>query len=433
MNGNPESSMSIKLKNPISRRSILRAAGVSLALPMLDCLAPRLARGEVAKVQSPRRMVTVCASLGLHSPYLFPQETGRDYKMTPYLEMLKDHRDKFTLFSGLSHPDQSGANGHSSEQTWLTAAAHPGLAGFRNTISIDQLIAEKIGLETRLPSLVLGTNYTSQSYTRSGVMVPAEAKPSRVFAKLFLEGTPAEVQAQIRKLREGRSIMDTVQAQAKSFGARASAADRDKLDEYFTSVREMEQRLQKAEEWAKKPKPKVDAKPPTDIANDSDLIGRMKLVFELIPLALQTDSTRVVTVLVQGRNDVPPVQGVSIDHHNLSHHGQDPEKINQLKLIELEEIKAVNKLLTDLKVKRDASGPLIDNTMVLFGSNLGNANSHDPRNLPILLAGGGFKHGQHVAFDAKNNRPLCDLFVTMAQRMGIEEDKFATSKGTVTL
>jgi len=424
----------MKRNHLVSRRSMLRAAGVSLALPMLEGLLPRVARGEaVAQAVAPKRMVTVCASLGLHGPNLFPAETGKDYKLTPYLELLKDHRDKFTLFSGLSHPEQSGANGHSSEQTWLTSAVHPGLAGFRNTVSIDQFIAEKIGLETRLPSLVLGTNYTSQSYTRSGVMVPAEAKPSRVFAKLFLEGTPSEVQAQIRKLREGRSIMDTVQAQAKAFGSRASAADRDKLDEYFTSVREMEQRLQKAEQWAQKPKPKVDAKVPTDIANDSDLIGRMKLVFELIPLALQTDSTRVVTVLVQGRNDVPVVQGVSIDHHNLSHHGQDPEKIKQLKLIELEEMNAVSKLIADLKNKRDATGPLIDNTMVLFGSNLGNANSHDVHNLPIMLAGGGFKHGQHLAFDQKNNRPLSDLFVTMMQRMGIEEDSFGSSKGTLTL
>ncbi len=325
---------------PISRRAFLRGTGVALALPFLDAMWPL--RTGAAEAAAPKRLVAVCTSLGIYGPALFPTETGRDYTSTPYLDLIKDHRNDFTVFSGLSHPDQAGADGHSSEMTWLTAARHPGLGGFRNTISLDQFAAEKIGVETRYPSLTLGTSYTSQSHTRSGVMIPAEATPSKVFAKLFIQGQPWEVQQQMRKLKEGRSIMDTVSEEAKRFSSRVGAADRDKLDEYFTSVREMEQRLAKTEDWAQKPKPKIDAPPPVDIKEESDLIGRMQLLFELVPLALQTDSTRLITILVQGRGDVPPIPGVSMDHHNLSHHGQDPDKIRQLELIETAQMGALN-------------------------------------------------------------------------------------------
>ena len=411
--------------NPLSRRSFLRGSGIAMALPFLDAMWP--ARAFAAAAGTPRRMVCVCASLGIHAPFLFPKEAGRGYALTPYLEKLQAYRDDFTLFSGLSHPDQSGADGHSSEQTWLTAARHPGLGGFRNSISLDQLVAEKIGVETRFPSLVLGTGGTSQSYTRSGVMIPAETSPSRLFAKLFLEGKPEEVETQMRKIREGRSIMDTVGAEAKRLEGRMGAGDRERLGEYFHSVREMEQRLAKMEEWSHQPKPKVDSPPPQDIADEKDLIGRMQLLFDLVPLALQTDSTRLITILVQGRNDVPPVPGVSIDHHNLSHHGQDEAKIKQLKLVEEAEFAAVGRLLGALKTKKEGAGALLDGTMVLFGSNLGNANAHDTRNLPLLLAGGGFKHGQHLALDAQNNTPLSNLFVQMLQRMGLESDAFGSS------
>jgi len=412
----------------ISRRAFLRGTGVSLALPFLDAMWPL--RLFAAQASAPKRLVAVCTSLGIYGPALFPKEQGREYTPTPYLELLKEHRNDFSLFSGLSHPDQSGADGHSSEMTWLTSARHPGLGGFRNSMSIDQFVAEKIGFETRYPSLVLGTNNVSQSYTRSGVMIPAETRPSVVFARLFIDGTPEEIKRQMRKLREGRSIMDSVGEEAKRFGARVGAADRDKLDEYFTSVREMEQRLAKAEDWVQKPKPKIDASKPEDIANNADIVGKLQLLFELVPLAVQTDSTRLITILVQGRGDVPPVDGVSIDHHNLSHHGQDPEKIRQLELIEKAEFGAFAKLLTALKQKKEGGVPLLDNTMVLLGSNLGNANSHDSTNLPILLAGGGFQHGQHLGFNPKQNVPLCNLFVQMLQRMGIETNAFGSSSAT---
>ena len=228
--------------SPLSRRAFLRGTGVSLALPFLDAMWPLRLHAQAAQASAPKRLVAVCTSLGIYGPALLPKQTGRSYQSTPYLDLIKEHRNDVTVFSGLSHPDQSGADGHSSEMTWLTSARHPGLGGFRNSISLDQFVAEKIGVETRYPSLILGTNNVSQSYTRSGVMISAETKPSAVFARLFIDGTPDEIQRQMRKLREGRSIMDAVGDEAKRFGSRVGAADRDKLDEYFTSVREMEQR-----------------------------------------------------------------------------------------------------------------------------------------------------------------------------------------------
>ena len=426
------------MNTQISRRFFMRGSGVALALPFLDSMLPKRGLGADANVKGvvPRRMVCICTNYGLYGPALFPENTGRDYTLSPYLEILKEHRNDFTLFSGISHPNQAGACGHSSEMTWLTSAANPGLSGFRNTISVDQLVAEKTGFETRYPSLVLGTGsagINSISYTRSGVMIPAESKPSKVFAKLFLNGTPDEIKGQMQKLQEGRSIMDSVQGQAKTFGRRVGTADRAKLDEYYTSVREMELRFAKAEEWVKKTKPTVDAAQPKDITDERDLIGRLRLLLDLVPLAVQTDSTRLFTIMVQGLPSAPLLPGVSIDHHGLSHHGKEPGKVEQLRRIEEAQFAAVRDLITALAKKEEVGRRLLDSTMVMFGSNLGNANSHEPTNLNIVLAGGGFKHAGHVAFDQKNNTPLSNLFVTMLQRMNIETDRFGSSKGTISL
>lgn len=420
------------MTSTLSRRTFLRSSGVSLALPFLDAMWGR--RALAAEVAPPKRLVTICASLGIYGPDFFPATSGDAYAVSPYLKMIEAHQKDFTVFSNVCHPDQNGRDGHASEMTWLTGARHPGLGGFRNSISLDQFIAEKIGFETRYPSLQLNTGgNNSQSYTRSGVMIPAESKPSKIFAKLFLDGSANEISQQMRKLQEGRSIMDTVGEEAKRLERRFGSADRDKLEEYFTSVREMELRLQKAEAWVQKPKPKVDAQPPKDIQDEKDLIGRMNLLFDLIPLAFQTDSTRLITMVVQGRGDVPTIPGVKADHHNLSHHGQDPEKIAQLRLIETAQLKALDSLMGKLKAKREGAKSLLDSTAVLYGSNLGNANSHDWHNLPLLLAGGGFKHGRHLTGDAKNNTPMGNLFVRLMQNMGLEVDAFGSSTGVMTI
>ena len=430
-------SLQNSMKRKLNRRTFLRSAGVAIALPTLDAMAPvrsALAKGIFAdeKTMPQQRMVMICTSLGLHGPSLFPKTAGRDYKNTPYLEYLKDHRDDYTVFSGLSHPDQSGADGHSSEMTWLTSARHPGLGGFRNTISVDQYVREKLGYVTRFPSIALSTSgQNSQSFTGGGVMVPAEYRPSAMFEQLFLEGQPYQIERQKRQLGDGKSILDSIGVQARQLHKRVSSADRERLEEYFTALRSAEQHFQKAEQWIDQPKPVVDAQQPQDIKEDSDIIGRTKLMFELIPLILQTDSSRVITLLIQGRSDVPPIEGVTIDHHNLSHHGQDEAKIAQLTKIETELMKSLGGLIGSLKSKSEAENRLIDNSMVLFGSNLGNANSHDWKNLPLIMAGGRFDHGSHVEFDRANNTPLSNLFVTMMQKMKIETDQFGSSSGTL--
>ncbi len=420
------------------RRRFLQAAGVSLALPWLDALAPsrapggdRSANGSGSASAPPRRMVCICAPLGLHPPYFFPEKAGKDYQPTPYLDVLKDFRDDFTVISGLSHPEVGSS--HDSIYSFLTAAPHPEQrAGFRNSISLDQFAADHIGGQTRFPSLALSCEGFSLSWTRSGAIVPSDSWPSSVFARLFLEGRPDEVQAQARRLRDGQSILDAVGDQAKSLQRGLGGDDREKLDEYFSSVRELEQRLARAEQWSKKPKPKVEAKPPQDIANSADVAGKARLMFDLVHLALQTDSTRLITLLLLGTSLVPPIPRVSLGHHDLSHHGQEPSKIEQLKAVELEMMKTFRDLLTKLKQTKEEGATLLDRTSLFFSSNLGNASNHSTKNLPILLAGGGFKHGQHLAFDPAKPPPLSNLYVSMLQRTGIEADKFGSSTGTLT-
>ena len=315
----------------------------------------------------------------------------------------------------------------------MTAAPHPELrAGFRNSISLDQFAAEHIGGQTRFASLSLSAEGFGLSWTRSGALVPPDIFPSTVFARLFLEGRPEEVQAQTRRLMDGQSILDTVSGQARKLQSDLGTADREKLDEYLTSVRDLEKRLVRAEEWSRRPKPKVDAKQPQNIASSADLVGRTRLMFDLVHLAIQTDSTRLITALLLGTSLVPPIAGVSLGHHDLSHHGQDPNKISQLKTVEVEKLKVLRDLLTKLKQTKEEDSTLLDRTMVFFSSNLGNAATHGVKNLPVLLAGGGFKHGQHLAFDPANSPPLCNLYVTMLQRLGLEVERFGSSKGTLT-
>ncbi len=414
---------------PLTRRFFLRSAGVTLALPLLDSLAPR--RAQAAADKPPRRMVSICTPLGVHTPFFFPEQTGQDYALSPYLEPLKELRHDFTVISGLSHPDVGSS--HDSIFSFLTAAPHPELrAGFRNSISLDQFAAEQIGGQTRVPSLSLSAEGFGLSWTRSGALVPSDLYPASVFARLFLEGRPDEVQTQARRLRDGQSILDTVREQAKQMQPRLGTRDREKVDEYFTSVRELEQRMVTAEEWSKTPKPQVDAKQPQNNMNSADLIGKTRLLLDLTHLALQTDSTRLVSMLLLGTSLVPPIAGVSLGHHDLSHHGQDPAKIEQLKMVELEKMKVVQEFLQKLKQTEEQGESLLDRTMVFFSSNLGNAGTHSTKNLPVLFAGGGFQHGQHLAFDPQNGPPLCNLYVSMLQRLGIETDKFASSTGTLT-
>ena len=413
-------------RSPLSRRTLLRAAGAFLALPMLDAMRPVFGKEKLA---APRRLFAICTNLGILDRHLYPTQTGSDYELTTYLETLKDFRQQFTLISGTSHPEVAG--GHSAEFTFLTAAPHPGTASFRNSVSLDQFAAERIGHETRVAALPLGvakSGNQSLSVTANGVMLPAERSPSQVFKTLFVAGDAAAVEKQIEDLRTGRSILDTMATRSAALQKQLGGADRDRIDQYFTAVREVERRLFIAEEWEHKPKPKVSVPPPRD---GEYLMEQLTSMYDLAHLALATDSTRLITLFIRLDGFSGNTPGVTYESHNLSHHTNRPEALEQLKNLELAEFRQLAAFLAKLKSAQEGEGTLLDQTQVLYGSSLGNANSHDNKNLPIILAGGGFKHGQHLAFNKTNNEPLPNLFVSMLQRLGIEVDKFASSKGTM--
>lgn len=413
--------------NTLSRRTFLRGVGVCLALPLLDAmLSARIHAAGTAAVTSPRRFVAINIPLGFIPEKFFPAQAGAGYTLSEYLQPGEALRNDFTIFSGVSHPGVDG--GHSAEKSFLTAAPSPGARSFKNTISLDQFIARQIGDKTRFASLTLGDH--SLSWSANGVAVPAEQSPAKAYARLFLSGTAKEIAAQQRDLEDGRSIMDTVLADAKAMERSVSAADRTKLDQFFTAVRETEQRLVKNQAWSQTPKPKVTAPSPGPF-NGANLAGTFRAHFDVIRLALETDSTRVITLGGTGYGTVPLIKGVDLGYHGLSHHGKNPEMIRQLELIERATLAAFFDFLTSLKASTDGTATLLDHTQILLGSNLGNASGHLTTNLPALLAGGGFKHGQHLAFDTKDNYPLPNLFVSMLQRLGLEADKFATSTGTM--
>ena len=414
------------MNRPLGRRTFLKGSGVLLSLPLLETMGSAAAVTAIA----PRRMVNICNTLGLYTQSWLPEQKGANYETTEYLALLEEHRQHYTVLSGLSHDEQTGRQAHNSEITWLTSARHPGLDGFQNTISVDQLAANHLGYVTRYPSIVLGTSTPqSQSYTTNGVMVPAETSPANLFKKMFLNGTPEEIQRQSRSLSDGESILDQLKSQTVALKRRVSSQDKKKLDAYFEAVRTAEQELMEVRAWMHRPKPVVEQVPPTDIPSNAELIGRVRLLFQLIPLILETDSSRVVSLMIQDHAVVPEIAGVSYDQHSLSHHGQDPVKIAQLKKVEAEIVKSFSDFLSELRQRDDANGSLLDQTTVLFWSNLGNANSHAAKNLPILVAGGGYRHGDHVAQDPQRNTPLSNLFVTMLRSLGIATDSFGQSTG----
>ncbi|MBN9122109.1 MAG: DUF1552 domain-containing protein [Planctomycetes bacterium] len=402
---------------PLSRRTFLRGAGVAMALPLLDAMRPALAAG---KADVPRRMVCIETNMGILPQFFFPEKAGKDYVPSPYLERLKAHRDQLTVFSGVSHPGVTG--GHAAEKCFLTGTPHPERGGFRNWVSLDQYAAEQFGNRTRYPSLTLGVGNEGQtlSYTRSGAPIPIERSPRKLFEKLFVQGKPSEVAARVEEIKQGRSTLDFVGDQAKRLSGSLSTADRARLDQYTTSVRELEQRLQSAEEWEHKPKPKTTAKPPEDEKDGREFARQTAIMFDVVKLALETDSTRLVSLFI----DATTI-------HNITHHGNRPEVLAELRAKEEVQFGALAGFLKVLGEAKEQDDTLLDRTMVLYGTCMGSANSHSNYNLPVLLAGGGFKHGQHLAFDRDNNYPLTNLFVSMLQRLGIEAREFSTGKGTM--
>lgn len=430
-------SVQIATPRALSRRHFLRGAGVLLGLPLLDAMLPAFAHADPETV-IPRRFFGICNNLGVLPDKFFPDasQTGRNYALSPYLEMLGDFRSDFTVCSGVWHPDVDG--GHPADICFLTAAPHPSSGGFRNTISLDQFAAERLGNLTRFPSLTLGVNVgrgaRSLSWTAGGVLIPCEDRPSEVFKRLFLGGSPAEMQEQARKLALGQSIMDTVADQTRRLKSTVGARDQERLDQYLTGVRDLEHRLVQSQEWETKPRPVVTEKPPIDLTDPREYMDKTRLMYDMARLAFATDSTRNITLMLDSVNSPAiTVEGkaTSDGYHSLSHHGRDPVKLAQLEMIDREHMKLLAHLFGDLKAHREGNETLLDRTMVLYGSNLGNANTHVTTNLPVLFAGGGFKHGQHLVFARDRNYPLPNLFVNILQRLGIESDHFASSTGTM--
>jgi hypothetical protein len=414
MNGKPEEVLG---RPGLSRRTFLRGAGVALALPLLDAMLPA---GRGAAPAPPRRLVAVETNMGILPQFFFPDRPGRDYEPTPYLRKLAAVRDHLTVFSGVSHPGVTG--GHAAEKCFLTGTPHPERGGFRNGISLDQFAAERVGNATRFPSLVLAMsseNNQTLSFTRSGAPIPAERSPNRLFRRLFLQGPPEEVAAAVEALRQQRSTLDFVADQSRRLNRSLGPADRQRLDQYFTAVRELEQRLHSAEEWEHRPRPKVAVPPPQDIDDPREFVRKTGLMFDVIRLALETDSSRLISLFI----DTTVI-------HNITHHGNRPEVLAELRAKEEGQFEVLGAFLRGLHDTRDGTASLLDQTVVLYGTCMGSANAHSNVNLPVLLAGGGFRHGQHLAFDTQNNYPLANLFVSVLQRLGIETRAFSSGRGT---
>jgi hypothetical protein len=411
----------ISTQKHLDRRTLLRAGSISMALPFLDAMTPAFAAAPTGQPKA-KRFVGVSLSLGLHAPNWVPNGKGTEYTPSTYLKPLQDLRKDLTVVSGSSHPNVTG--GHTAEGSIFSACPNK-RGGGKNTISLDQLMAKHLGHETRFPSLVLNTGgSTSPSYTENGAMIPAEQDVAKVFARLFVNDSKQEQARQAELIERGQSVLDIIGDEANALKRELGPGDQTKLDAWFTSVRDLETRLKMNASWVHKPKPNPGTQSPKPNLNNS--IEVVQAMFGVIALALQTDSTRFVTLHMPGNAKLNGVEGITEGYHGLSHHGQDGDKIKQLTIVEQAVVDEWGNFLR--KLKEDS---LLDSTMVLLTSNLGNASSHNNKNMPVLFAGGGFKHGRHLAFDQKNNYPLPNLYLNALHQVGLEQESFATSTGTM--
>jgi hypothetical protein len=418
------------------RRFILQSLGASLSLPWLPSLrassvtansALQVAKGAGAGA---RRFVAVGNLLGYQQKSFFPETTGRNYELTTLLKPLQDHRSQMTVYRGLDHGLKGG---HFAVHSFLSGVLHHE-AQNRPTcnVSLDQFIADEVGTETRFASLTVGSEGGIHggcqiAWTKSGVRVPPITGPAELFAKLFIDESPERKQQMVGENKLQASILDAVREDAGRLSKRVNREDREKLDEYFTSVRDVERRLQMREKWADQPKPKAPFEQPTNTNTVEDL----PMLYELIALALQTDSTRVATLEIGGCF-LPQNLGIDKSYHGLSHHGHDEEAIRDLITLETYQITHFGKFLKRLAGIRDGEQSLLDSTMVLFGSGIGNGHSHTNSDLPLVLAGGGYRHGEfkQTPGSGVGKVPLCNLYLDIAQRMGLEVDAFGNSTGT---
>jgi hypothetical protein len=426
--------MSHQSRSPLNldRRNFLRAAGISIALPAFESMPRLMAAGSSAT--PPKRMVCIGNEFGMYPEAFWPKASGREYELPMLLAPLEKHRRDFTLFSHLDHGMKGG---HFAVHTFLTGVnAADARAMPEGGISLDQRAAEFIGSRTRFPALTIGSadglhGGCQMSWTRTGTRVPPITGPRELFRALFIDDSSSAKKKAADRIRLQGSILDAVLGDAKSLKRRLNKTDTDKLEEYFSSVRDVEVKLSLDEQWQKVPKPKA----PIDEPRNEGLAPDLPKIYDLILLALQTDSTRVATLEVGGSFAARDI-GINKGYHGLSHHGKVAANIEQLVQIELYQVQQFARFLDKLRATREpgTDKSLLENTMTLFGSGMGNANSHTNNDLPIVLAGGGFRHGEHKRYARESHKrvPLCNLYLSMLQQFGVETDSFSMSSSTLT-
>lgn len=425
------------MPKPINRRRfVLQSLGATIALPGLPSLMANATGGNSAVKATKgagvgaRRFVAVGNLLGFQQKHFFPETEGKNYEETRLLKPLAANREHMTIYRGLDHGIKGG---HFAVHTFLSGVLHHESQNRPDgNVTIDQFIADEVGTETRYPSLTIGSEGgihggCQLSWTKSGVRVPPITGPAELFEKLFVTDSK---ERRVQKAQENKlqaSILDSVLEDANRLSKRVNHEDKDKLDEYFTSIRDVEKRLEVRQRWVDQPKPKAPFEKPADRNTVEDL----PMLYEMMALALQTDSTRVATLEIGGCF-LPQDLGIDKSYHGLSHHGNDEESIGHLLTLETYQIEHFGKFLTRLAGIQDGEQTLLDSTAVLFGSGMGNGNSHTNTDLPIVLAGGGYSHGEYRKVPSKGagKVPLSNLFVDIAQRMGVEKDAFNESTGT---
>ena len=409
----------------LDRRRFLKGAGVAIALPMLESLSSL--RGAAQGKRPVKRFVCLSNNYGIYKKGFFPREAGADYALTPTLKPLERHRKEFTVFSNLDH---GNTGGHQGVPVLLSGVRPHLAAGYpEGNISLDQKMAEHVGAATRFPSLTLRVNEGNlTSFTRTGVQVPA-IDLRGTFRALFREETAAEKANRRRKFKLHGSILDLVLEQAKGVKGQLGKQDQYKFEEYLGSVRSLEKKIVQQEPWVDRPKPKTDLpEPPQGKGTAADL----KAMMELIALAIQTDSTRAITM---SSGFVNGDFGLNGGYHGFSHHGNRESHTNALMKIEANMTAQMAHLIDLLKAQPDPinGGTLLDHTMILFGCGMATG-THSTKNLPLLLAGGGFKHGESKIYPEEDARrvPAANLLLSMLQNFGVEADRFGTSTGTLT-
>lgn len=410
----------------IHRRRFLRgAAGASVALPQLLSFGAQAA-------DVPRRMVCVGTNFGFVPKLFFPEQTGRDYALSPLLSELKQHREQFTVFTNLDHGAE-GVGGHTGVHAYLSGVRAKNARSMpERNVTMDQKAADFVGNTTRFSSLQITSGSEPNnllSWGTSGVALPPIQDLRAIFNLLFQQAAPRQTGILQEAYRRQKSVLDLVEEDAKRLRRRVGREDKETLDQYFTSVRELERTLTQSEAWLNRPKPKVRYALPKNLY-ELDFIDRVPLYYDLMVLALQTDSTRVLTLELSelGRNagGFPITRG----YHQLTHHGKVESYLDELEVIERFHTRQFGRFLDQLAAVNEANGKtLLDNTMSLLGSGMGNASSHSNKCLPLLLAGGGFKHGQHLRFEP--HTPAGKLFVSMLQGFGLETDRFNLATGTL--